>query len=80
MNRLFTVRNSLLTISAVGTAIILWLIISFWVDAYLQRTEAAAILATNGIEDRLLAAGRGWAAERVLTNVSLLAREPMAAD
>ena len=79
MNRLFTVRNSLLTISAVGTAIILWLIISFWVDAYLQRTEAAAILAINRIEDRLLAAGRGWAAERVLTNVSLLAREPMAA-
>ena len=66
-----TVRNSLLAISALATALILWLITSFWYDAYLQRTDAARILQNTSIEDDLIGAAHAWATERLLVQAAL---------
>ena len=37
-------RNSLFAITGVSLALFSWLIISFWVDAFIQRRDAERIL------------------------------------
>ncbi|MFQ5660602.1 MAG: response regulator [Gammaproteobacteria bacterium] len=68
---MFTVRNSLLAITGLGTALILWLMTSVWYDAYLQWTDAAAIRQNTRIEDDLLNTAHHWAGERGLVQAAL---------
>ena len=72
---MLTVRNSLLGISAIWMALLLWLITSFWYDAYLQKTDATRILENNQIEDEFLAAAHSWAVERGVSHAALSAGE-----
>ena len=67
----FTVRNSLFAITAVSLALLLWLIISFWVDAFIQRRDAVRILNSAEVSGHLLDSATAWAAERLLTHVAL---------
>lgn len=43
MRVLHSISGSLLAIVGTSTALVLWLIISFWVDAYIQRQDATAL-------------------------------------
>lgn len=74
----FSVRNSLLAIATASLALLLWLIISFWMDAFIQRRDAARILKSAEFSGHLLDSATYWAAERLLTHVALNA--PDAAD
>jgi len=73
---LFSVRNSLLAISAITTVLLLWLITSFWVDAFKQRQDAERILRSTEFGAELLTSTYVWAAERVLTQVALFSPAP----
>ena len=73
---MLTVRNSLLAISLIWVALVLWLATSAWYDAFLQKTDATRILETNEIENSFLAAAHSWAVERGLSHAALSAREP----
>jgi signal transduction histidine kinase/CheY-like chemotaxis protein len=68
---IFSVRNSLFAITAVSLALLLWLIISFWVDAFNQRRDAERILKSAEVSGHLLDSATAWAAERLLTHVAL---------
>jgi signal transduction histidine kinase/DNA-binding response OmpR family regulator len=74
----FSVRNSLFAITAASLALLLWLIISFWVDAFIQRRDAVRILKSAEVSGHLLDSATSWAVERLLTHVALHA--PDAAD
>lgn len=69
--RLLTVRNSLLAIGLITTSLLLWLVISFWTDAYTQRRDAEQILASTELGSRLHAVVQILAAERLLTHAAL---------
>ena len=73
---MLTVRNSLLAISLIWMALVLWLVTSAWYGAYLQKADATRILETNEVEDGFLAAAHSWAVERGLSHAALSAREP----
>ena len=74
-----SVRNSLLAISGLGTALIIWLISSFWYDAYLQWTDSSHILRTTRVEDDLIQAAHALAAERGLAHAAMSAPHPASA-
>ena len=71
MPGLFTVRNSLLTISCIGTLLLVWLTAGFWLSANSQRTDADRLLKSTELEDLLLDAAKEWAAERGVTYAAL---------
>lgn len=68
---LFSVRNSLFAITAASLALLLWLILSFWMDAFIQRRDAERILRSADASGFLLESATAWAAERLLTHVAL---------
>ena len=68
---MLTVRNSLLAISLIWMALVLWLVTSAWYDAFLQKTDATRILETNEVENGFLAAAHSWAVERGLSHAAL---------
>ncbi len=76
MQRIFTVRNSLLAIGGLGTALLVWLTVSYWLGAQEQRSEAKRILQSTEIEDLLLASAYNWAVERSLTHAALNLPDP----
>jgi signal transduction histidine kinase/CheY-like chemotaxis protein len=75
---IFSVRNSLFAISAASIALLFWLIISFWVDAFIQRRDAVRILKSADVSGYMLESATAWAAERLLTHVAL--NEPNPAE
>ncbi len=68
---LFTVRNSLLAITGVTTALLVWLAAGYWLGAQTQRTDAIRLLRRNEVEDLLLASADYWAVERGLAHLAL---------
>jgi signal transduction histidine kinase len=71
---LFSVRNSLFAITAVSLALLLWLIISFWVEAFIQRRDAVRTLNSTDVSGYLLDGATSWASERLLTHIALNSR------
>ena len=80
MRALFTVRNSLLAISGIGTALILWFAASFWLAANAQRVDAARVLWSTTIEDLLIESAVSRAAERTLVQAALNSGEPVSPE
>ena len=76
MQKFFTVRNSLLAIGGLGTALLVWLTVSYWLGAQAQRSEAKRLLQSTEIEDLLLASAYNWAVERSLTHAALNLPDP----
>ena len=72
LRQFFTVRNSLLTIGGLGTGLLLWLILTFWVNAYNQRVDAGHLMRSNAIADALLSSAYDLAMERGLAYAALL--------
>ncbi len=71
-----SVRGSLIGISAVATALIVWLTTSLWYDAYLQRSDATRILQNTRLDDLLISVAQSWAAERMLVQAALSSEDP----
>lgn len=61
-----TISGSLLAIVATSTALVLWLILSFWVDAYIQRKDARALRDATVAQTHLFDASVSLATERYL--------------
>lgn len=72
----FTVRNSLLSISVVMTALIIWLIVSFWIAAYVQRDDAKRVLNYIELSEKITISLEALSAERILVRLALIEREP----
>lgn len=70
-----TTRRSLLLISGTAIVLLLWLSLSFWVDAWIQRSDAATMKQGLALENRLFSAARLVAAER-LDTAALLTSDP----
>jgi len=66
LRSLKTISGSLLAIVATSTALILWLILSFWVDAYIQRKDATALRDATVAQTHLFDAAVSLATERYL--------------
>jgi len=66
LRSLKTISGSLLAIVATSTALILWLILSFWVDAYIQRKDATALRDATVAQTHLFDASVSLATERYL--------------
>ena len=64
-------RNSLFAITGVSLALFSWLIISFWVDAFIQRRDAERILKSADLGGYLIDGANALATERLLTHVAL---------
>ncbi len=73
---------SVAAIGLTATALILWLAISFWLDARNQKVDAANILAVNAVETRLLDAATHIAMGRSfdMADQSEVADQPDAVD
>ena len=65
-------RRVLLIISGTATALILWLSLSFWYDAWTQHRDASAILQDVALENLIFDAARKVANERLYTASSLV--------
>jgi|GEM_PF-2468041 len=68
---IFSVRNSLFAITGVTLALLSWLIISFWVDAFIQRRDAVRILKSADLGGYLIDGANALTEERLLTHVAL---------
>ena len=77
MGGFFSVRNSLLIISGIGTILLLVLTAGFWLDANQQRRDAQLALKSNEIESHFLKSAIHWAAERGLTHAALFDPDPL---
>lgn len=72
MSRGFTsISGSLLAIVGTSTALVLWLIISFWVDAFIQRQDATALRDTTLTENTIFDVSVALASQR-MTNYDLV--------
>lgn len=67
----FSARNSLLAITGVSLVLLSWLIISFWVDAFIQRRDSMRILKSADLGGYLIDGANALASERLLTHVAL---------
>jgi len=77
MGRFFSVRNSLLLIAGIGTALLLTLGSRIWLDAWSQASDATRLQVANSIDDLLLTSAFHWANERTLVQAALYAPEPI---
>ena len=80
MQSFFSVRNCLGAIGVAGTALLLWFTTTLWLEAREQRRDAALLLASTTIEDRLLNGARDWAGERASVYRALNAPGPTTAE
>ena len=65
------IRRSLLAISTLALSLILWLSVSFWYDAYLQRIDASDLLQGITLDDNLFRLSRDLSKERDLIHIML---------
>ncbi len=65
----------MLTIGALGTGLLLWLILTFWVNAYNQRVDAGHLMRSNAVADALLSSAYDLAIERGLAYAALLSSD-----
>ncbi len=72
----FSVRNSLLAITGLSLALLVWLVTSFWLEAYIQRRDAVRISRSTDVSGFLLDSATAWSAERLLTHVALNQPDP----
>ncbi|MBX2839362.1 MAG: bifunctional diguanylate cyclase/phosphodiesterase [Gammaproteobacteria bacterium] len=66
MSTIFDSRKYLVIFTAITLSLIMWLSVSFWTHAYIQRTDAQQIQASSAIEDGLFALAHSLSAERAL--------------
>ena len=71
MRGFFSVRNSLLLIAGIGTALLLTLGGRIWLDAWSQASDARRLQASNAIDRLLLTSAFRWASERTLMQAAL---------
>jgi len=57
----------MLAISGIAIALVLWLTLSFWMDAYVQRKDASRLLLNNEVQDSLFVLLRSLADERLIS-------------
>ena len=77
MRRFFSVRNSLLLIAGIGTALLLTLGVGIWLDARSQAADAKRLQASNAIDSLLLTSAFHWASERTLLQAALYTPDPL---
>ncbi len=77
MAGIFSVRNSLLLIAGIGTALLLALGGGIWHQAQRQTADASRLQTSNVIEGLLLKSAFHWASERTLTQAALFSPEPV---
>ena len=77
MRRFFSVRNSLLLIAGIGTALLLILGSRIWLDAWSQASDARRLQAANAIDSLLLTSAFHWASERTLLQAALFTPDPL---
>lgn len=71
MGFLTSIRSSLLFISFTAIALILWLSVSFWYTAYVQRIDSAQLLESIETEDLLFESARSLSSQRSFVHVLL---------
>lgn len=67
MSTIFDSRKYIVLFTVAALGLILWLTISFWVHAYLNRQDAINIQRSNVLEDKLFALTSSLSKERALT-------------
>jgi len=67
---IFSVRHSLFAITGVSLALLSWLIVGFWVDAFIQRRDAARILKSADLGGYLIDGANALATERPVIAVT----------
>jgi len=77
---LTSIRASLVLISVTAIALILWLSVSFWYTAYVQRLDAAQLLESTETEDLLFEVSRGLSKRRSLVHLILSDTDPVNPD
>jgi hypothetical protein len=73
------VRTGLLTIIVITTLLLLWLIVSFWIDAYVQRRDAVLTLAATELDAGLWLLVQASSRELVVSE-TLLSRPDAASE
>ncbi len=66
MSTIFDTRKYLVLFTALALSLILWLTISFWAHAYVQRTDAMNIQASSTVEETLFTLASALSDERSL--------------
>ena len=77
MRGFFSVRNSLLLIAGIGTALLLTLGGRIWLDAWSQASDARRLQSSNAIDSLLLTSAFRWARERTLMQAALYTPDPL---
>ena len=77
---LTSIRSSLLLISFTAISIILWLSVSFWHTAYLERLDAAQLSVSIEAEDLMFDSARELVRQRSLVNLMLSSIQPVSKD
>ncbi len=76
MGFLTTIRGSLVAISFTAIALILWLSVSFWYTAYLQKLDSSQLFESIETEDLLFESTRDLTQQRSLVNLMLTEAAP----
>lgn len=80
MGFLTSIRSSLVVIIFTAITLILWLTVSFWYAAYVQRLDGAQLLENIKTEDLLFNSSRALSRERSLVNLMLSAKDSVGSD
>lgn len=76
MGFLTSIRSSLVFISFTAIGLILWLSVSFWYTAYVQRLDSAQLLESIETEDLLFESSRELSRQRSLVQLTMSRVEP----
>lgn len=76
MSFLTSIRSSLLFVSFTAIALILWLSVSFWYTAYVERLDSAQLLDSIETEDLLFETSRHLSKQRSFVHLQLSDRYP----